>query len=169
VQDLVEGEEAGKLDELSSAQALENVLGVARRNDLCEVLREGAGVACGPFFGVAPVGRYEGDVLEVPLVLAFVDKPGDSAQSERSFHRGSVAPEALHKLKAGHRYAKALEVGAFEANINRCSIMAYTGDLVYRAGPFGDDAIADAEDARGVGQGTGRGFLRRRLRGMKKA
>jgi hypothetical protein len=58
------------------SESFEDVLSVAGRDYLREVLGEGAGVGCGPFRGVGAVGGDEEDVLEVSLVLAFREQPG---------------------------------------------------------------------------------------------
>ena len=67
MQDLVQLKQSWEENRFTASQSLEDVLSVAGRDYLGEVLGEGAGVGCGPFLGVGAVGCDEGDVFEVSL------------------------------------------------------------------------------------------------------
>ena len=142
-------------------------MSVAWRDDLREVLGEGAGVGCGPFV-VGAVGCDEGDVFEVPLELALGKQPWDSGQGKGRAH-WSITPRPVDDLKAGYRDPEAFEVGSAQAEVGAACVSADAGYLVDRGRSLRDDAIADAKDARRLRQGAGRGFLHGGLRGIQRA
>ena len=53
-----------------------------------------------------------------------------------------------HECEAGDGHAEAFEGSADEAEVDLGAILAYAGDLVDRIGALGNDAGADARDAR---------------------
>jgi len=80
MQELVQIKQSWEENRFTAPQLLKELFSVSGSDYLREVLGKGAGVGRGPFLGVGAVGCDEGDVLKVPLILAFREQPGYSSQ-----------------------------------------------------------------------------------------